>query len=151
MSKDQVNQVLKNHENEFDFSNYPKDHPNYSAKNKKVIGKMKDELGGVQMKEFIGLRSKMYSCQVYDGKTIKKAKGIKKNIVKKEIIHENYLQCLKEQRVFSHKQCNIESHTHTLYSTERRKISLCPFDDKRYILDNGFDTLPYGHYSLEKR
>ena len=103
MSKDQVNQVLKNHENEFDFSNYPKDHPNYSAKNKKVIGKMKDELGGVQMKEFIGLRSKMYSCQIYDGKTIKKAKGIKKNIVKKEIIHENYLQCLKEQRVFSHK------------------------------------------------
>ncbi len=25
----------------FDFSNYPRDHPNYSAANKKVIGKMK--------------------------------------------------------------------------------------------------------------
>ena len=31
----------------FDFSGYPKDHPCYSSENKKVIGKMKDELNGL--------------------------------------------------------------------------------------------------------
>ena len=40
----------------FDFSNYPSDHPCYSITNNKVPGKMKDELGGNIMLEFVGLR-----------------------------------------------------------------------------------------------
>ena len=31
--------------------------------NKKVIGKMKDEYGGVTIDEFVGLKSKMYSIK----------------------------------------------------------------------------------------
>ncbi len=151
MSKDQVDKVLKDHEDGFDFSNYDKEHQNYSTRNKKVIGKMKDELGGVGMKEFVGLRSKMYSCQINDGNTIKKAKGIKKYVVKKQMKHEDYVKCLMEMRADAHIQRNIESHCHTIYTTERKKTSLNPFDDKRYILDDGFNTLPYGHYSLERR
>jgi len=42
-------------------SDYPKDHPLYSDKNKKVIGKFKDELNSIKMLEYIELRSKMYS------------------------------------------------------------------------------------------
>ena len=147
MSQDQVTRVLKDHEDGFDFSNYPKDHPNYSVTNKKVIRKMKDELGGGKIKEFVGLRSKLYSLRTDDEHTIKRAKGIKKNVVQKKINHEDYLKCLKEQQEYLHPQCNIESHNHTIYTTERVKKSLSPFDDKRYILDNGFNTLPYGHYS----
>ena len=45
----------------FDFSGYKKDHPLYDTTNKKVIGKMKDELNGAFLKEFVGLRAKMYS------------------------------------------------------------------------------------------
>ena len=45
----------------FDFSNYPKDSTFFDEINKKVIGKMKDELGGVIVDEFAGLKSKMYS------------------------------------------------------------------------------------------
>jgi hypothetical protein len=45
----------------WDNSDYPKDSPYYSAHNKKVIGKFKDEAEGVPIKEFVGLRSKMYS------------------------------------------------------------------------------------------
>eukprot|EP00794_Sanderia_malayensis_P014470 gene14470-biopygen11584 len=149
MSQDQVNRVLKDHEDGFDFSNYDKEHPNYSVRNKKVIGKMKDELGGGKMIEFVGLRSKMYSLRIDDGQTIKRAKGINKNVAKKQIKHEDYLDCLKEQQTYSHRQRNIESHNHTIYTTERTKKSLSSLDNKRYILDNGFNTLPYGHYLQE--
>ena len=148
MSQDAVNKVLKEHADKFDFSNYDKEHGNYSTENKKVIGKMKDELGGIAMEEFIGLRSKMYSCKIADGSGIKKAKGIKKNVVKREIVHENYIESLKEERIFKHQQRNIESHKHVVHSTERMKISLNPFDDKRYILNDGFNTLAHGHHTL---
>ena len=109
---------------------------------------MKDELGGVAMEEFISLRSKMYGCKIKDGVGIKKAKGIKKNVVKREIVHENYIESLKEERIFRHQQRNIESHRHVVHSTERMKISLNPFDDKRYILSDGFNTLAHGHHTL---
>ena len=44
----------------FDFSNYSKDSKFFDDVNKKVIGKMKDEYGGVITDEFVGLNSKMY-------------------------------------------------------------------------------------------
>ena len=44
----------------FDFSNYSKF---FNETNKKVIGKMKDEFGGVILTEFVGLKSKMYSIK----------------------------------------------------------------------------------------
>ena len=47
----------------FDFSNYSKDSKFFDESNKKVIGKMKDEYGGVIIDEFIGLKSKMYSIK----------------------------------------------------------------------------------------
>ena len=62
----------------FDFSNYPKDSRFYGPVDKKVIGKMKDEVMGNIIGELVGLKSKMYSL---DDKEIKKAKGVNKNIV----------------------------------------------------------------------
>ena len=56
-----------------DFSDYPKDHPNYDASNKKVTGKFKDELNGKIIEEFIGLKPKMYSYRVVE-KEFKKSK-----------------------------------------------------------------------------
>ena len=47
----------------FDFSNYSKDSKFFDETNKKVIGKMKDEFGGVIVLEFIRLKSKMYSMK----------------------------------------------------------------------------------------
>jgi hypothetical protein len=87
----------------FDFSNYPKDHPLYSTKNKGVLGKFKDELGGRIMTEFIALRSKMYSfTYVHDGKDIdteeeldeksKRGKGIQNDQLQHTVTHENILK-----------------------------------------------------------
>ena len=48
-------------ERRFDISNYEVDSPSSISKNEKIWGMLKDELGGVIGKEFIGLRPKMYS------------------------------------------------------------------------------------------
>ena len=58
----------------FDFSNYSKDSKFFNETNKKVIGKMKDEFGGVIVIEFVGLKSKMYSMKKIDGKESNTAK-----------------------------------------------------------------------------
>ena len=53
----------------FDTSNFPKDHPSgIEGKNKKVPGMMKDEAGGKINKKFVGLRAKLYSFKMHDGK-----------------------------------------------------------------------------------
>ena len=46
----------------FNFSNYSKDSKFFDGANK-VIGKIKDEFGGVIVVEFVGLKSKMYSIK----------------------------------------------------------------------------------------
>ena len=64
--------------NMFDNGDFPKDSPYHDAKNKKVIGKFKDEAAGVPIVESEGLRSKMYSYVKDNGKNEKTAKGVKK-------------------------------------------------------------------------
>ena len=78
-------------ETRFDTSGYPNDgsRPLPFGKNKKVIGLMKDELGGEIMKEFVSLRLKMYSYKVGNSEP-KKCKGIKKCVVKRRISFDDY-------------------------------------------------------------
>ena len=76
--KDIANDV----ENRFDTSNYECDRSLPTGKNKKVIGLMKDELGGRVITEFVALRSKTYSYLTDDCKEDKKAKGTKKCVIK---------------------------------------------------------------------
>jgi hypothetical protein len=95
----------------FDFSGYSKDHPCYSAQNKKVIGKMKDELNGIPMKEFVGLRAKMYSLE-YGDKTMTKAKGVKKYVIEKHIKHSDYRDCLFQCKEYLHRMNSIRSEKH---------------------------------------
>ena len=54
--------VAEDVEKRFDTSNFEIDGPLPLGKNKKVIGLMKDELGGQTIKEFVGLRAKIYGC-----------------------------------------------------------------------------------------
>ena len=72
-----------NVEKRFDTSNYEVDKPLPSTKNKKVIGLMKDELGGKIMIEFAALRPKTYSYLMDDDSEAKKASGTKKCVIKK--------------------------------------------------------------------
>ena len=80
----------------FDTSNYPKNHESgiLTGKNKKVIGMMKDECGGKQITEWVGLRAKLYSYLMNEDKETKKCKGIKKSVIKKEITYQDCKDCL---------------------------------------------------------
>ena len=64
-----------------DTSNYEVNRPLPTGKNEKVIGLMKDELGGKVMTEFVALIPKTYSYLMDDGNSDKKAKGTKKKFV----------------------------------------------------------------------
>ena len=132
----------------FDNSDYPPNSEFYFTENKKVIGKFKDETAGVPIREFIGLKSKMYSISLDNEKFSKKAKGVKKNVVRKGISHGDYIDVLSESKVMHHRMKTFRSDCHQISSYEINKISLSPFDDKRYILSDGISSYAYGHLNI---
>ena len=77
-------------EKRFDTTNYEVDRPSSTGKNKKVIGLMKDELGGKIITEFVTLRPKTYSYLTDDCKEDKKAKRTKKCVIKRMIKFNDY-------------------------------------------------------------
>nr|DAC81386.1 TPA_asm: PolB [Parasteatoda house spider adintovirus] len=131
----------------YDTSDYPKHHFLHSEVNKKVLGKMKDELNGVVVVEFVGLRSKLYSILSEDGEK-KAAKGVVKSVRNKKLKHSSYIKCLFENSRVREKMKTIISKNHQLYSVTTNKLALCPLDDKRYILENGCDTFAHGHFRI---
>ena len=208
---------IKENENFYDTSNYPKEHPLHSTVNKKVLGKMKDECEGIPISEYVGLRSKMYSvmqegkseqriekikkdfpeteikecscegkkvqaimakgaelvkkimakdaesvkktdhpkarvsqcCNMIkvDETNVRKAKGVKKNVVKKQIKHEQYKTALFKKEQMWHGMNILRSEGHEIYGMHVNKISLSPFDSKRWIADDGVNTKAYGYNS----
>ena len=133
----------------FDTSNFDKNHPSgIQGKNKKVPGMMKDEAGGKIIEEFVGLRSKLYSYKMFEGKEEKKCKGIKKVVVKKQISFEDYKECLLSKQPQMRKMNVIRSHQHEIFSETVNKIALAADDDKRIILDDGISTLAFGNKNL---
>ena len=86
-------------EKRFDTSNYEVNRPLSTGKNKKVIGLMKDELGGKSITEFIALRSKTYSYLTDDCKEDKKAKGTKNCVIKRMIKFNDKKNCLLKDEV----------------------------------------------------
>ena len=135
----------------FDNSDYPEGSLYFDKTNKKVIGKFKDEAAGVPICEFVGLRSKMYSYIKDNEKGGKTAKGIKKNVIKNNITHENYRDTLFNNKQVHHKMKTIRSENHQLGSYEINKVSLSCFDDKRYIHDDGITSYAYGHFKISDK
>ena len=136
----------------FDTSEYPENHPSGipTGVNKKVLGMFKDEAAGKIIKEFVGLRSKLYSYKMDEGKENKKCKGVKKQVVEESITHEDYKTCLLTGKETLRKQNILRSYDHEVYTEEVNKIALSAEDDKRYILSDGMDTLAWGHYKIKE-
>ena len=141
--------ISKDIETKFDTSDYPPNHPSgiETGVNKKVIGMFKDEVAGRQITHFVGLRSKIYSFKVEDTSkasepgVTKKCKGIKKNVVKKSITFEDYVQCLFSGEKQMRSMKIIESENHDIYSKEVNKIALSNDDDKRILIEDKVKTV----------
>ena len=94
-TEDFFEDISKDVDDYFDTSNFPKDHPSgIQGKNKRVLGLMKDEAGGKIIVVFVGLRAKLYSYKMFEGKEEKKCKGIKKSVIKNKISLQDYKECL---------------------------------------------------------
>ena len=132
----------------YDFSDYPKDHQCYSEVNKNIIGKFKDEMAGVRICEFVGLKAKMYSILNEKDVELKRAKGVRKYVIKRVINHDDYRVCLEMNARIMCIMNSIQSEKHKLYSVQQNKTSLTAYDDKRYINNDGISSVPYGHYSI---
>ena len=112
--------------------------------NKKVIGLMKDELGGTIMTEFVALRPKLYSYRVLDGVENKTCKGIKKCIVKKTLMFKDYKNCLFNSDTTYRSQLMFRSIKHEVHMIEVNKVAFNRDDDKL------ISTLACRHKSLSQ-
>ena len=132
-------------ENRFDTSNFEVNRPLPTGKNNKVIGLMKDKLGGNIIMEFVTLRPKTYSFLTDDGKEDKKATGTKKCIIKKLIKFNDYKKCLLDNEVILKSQQRFISKKHDVYTENINKIALSNNDDKRIVSSNKISSYPYGY------
>ena len=148
-TEDFYKDISEDVEARFDTSGYKPSRPLSIGKNKKVIGLMKDKLGGKIMKEFISLRPKMYSYRVGEDEP-KKCKGIKKCVVKKTISFEDYKRCLFEETMIHRSEMMFRSKKHKVRTLEVNKLALSREDDKRVSID-GIASLAMGHYRLQDK
>ena len=141
---------MNNEKPTFDFSEYPKNHPNYDISKKGVPGLFKDECKSAAIKEFVGICPKMYSFITSEGKNTKKAKGVKRSVVSKILHHDMYKDALLNRKVYRSTQVTLRSKKHKIGVYRQTKTSLCPLDTKRYILEDGIETLSYGHCKINE-
>ena len=144
-TEDFYNDVSNDVEKRFDTSNDEVDRPLPTGKNKKVIGLMKDELGGRIITEFVALRPKTYSYLTDDFKEDKKAKGTKKCVIKKMIKFDEFKKCLLNGEVELKSQQRFKSKGHDVYTENVNKIALSSNDDKRLIAPDKITSYPYGY------
>ena len=107
------------------------------------MGKMKIETGAKVITEFVGLRPKMYSYVTDDGAEKLTAKGIARH-ASRGMSHNQYLKQLQLPSPDYVHNRRIEARLHRIYTLEQRKRGLCGADDKRFLLEDGVNTLAFG-------
>ena len=143
-SDDFYEDISEDIEDKFDTSDYPTDHKSgiLTGVNKKVIGMFKDEVAGQQITHFVGLRPKLYSFKIENNREdVRKCKGIKKNVVKKSLSFQQYVQCLFSGEKQMKSMKIIRSENHDIYSKEIKKVALSADDNKRIVMDDKINTL----------
>ena len=147
-TEDFYRDIAKDVEKRFDTSGYSKDEnrPLPIGKNKKVIGLMKDELGGKIMTEFVALRAKMYAYRKIDKEVEEKhCKGTKKCVVSEGLTFDDYKTCLFDGETTYRGQTLFENKEHEVYTVNKHKKALKRDDDKRLVQVDGITTLARGY------
>ena len=149
-TEDFYEDIANDVEARFDTSGYSKTdfRPLPIGLNEKVIGLMKDELGGKIMTEFVTLRPKLYSYIKLDGSKDKKCKGIKKCVVKKTLTFEDYKTCLFSNSTEYRSQLMFRLAKHEVHTIKVNKVALNRDDDKRISRKDGISTFARGQKDL---
>ena len=74
----------------------------------------------------------------------KKARGANKNVTKKTLSFDGYLDCLFNNKVVKCIQHRIRSTPVSVDTVEINKVALKNYDNKRLRSFNGITTFPYG-------
>ena len=127
----------------FDLSKQPKDGKYFWNDDKKVPGKIKGEYGRKSVLKFLGLKSKMYS--ILDESNNEKSTSKDHNAF---VEFQEFDDTLFKKTILRHTVRGIKPKNNNLGTYKTNKISLSCFDDKRYILKIGFNTLAYGHKDI---
>ena len=138
----------------FDTSNdhkdmvLPEEYTKNANVNKKVIGKMKNELNKGHMSKFSALSPKVYAYkQVNVDKTLsedKKARATSKTVTKKTLSFDHYKKCLFDKEIVKCIQYRIKSTPSSVDTVQINKIALKNSDNKRLRSFDGITTFPYG-------
>ena len=143
-TEDFYKDIANDFEKRFGTSNYEVNRTLPTGKNKKVIGLMKDQLGGKIMTEFVALRPKTYSYLTDDCEKDKNAKGTKKCVIKRILKFSDYKDCLLNNEIILKLQQRFKSEIHDVYTEEINKIALSSNDDKRLQTFDSIISYPYG-------
>ena len=102
---------------------------------------------------FVGLSSKLYAYLIEilykkygklkepEEEEIRKAKGVKKNVIKKSLTFEDYKKCLFSEEKVMREMNMFKTQNHDIYSMTVNKVALSANDDKRIICPNKINTL----------
>ena len=132
-----------------DFSNFRKDHFLYSDKNRKALLFFKDENPNDYIKEFIGLRSKLYAIKTVKHESNIKCKGYSRNFRDTYLSFENYKLCHNSLNIYRFPLLSIRGFDHQLYTVFQNKIVLNNFDSKMYLCNCNVHTYFYGSSILK--
>ena len=159
-TEDFYRDIANDVEKRFDTSGYSKDdnRPLPIGENKKVIGLMKDELGGKIMTEFVALRAKMYAYRKIDRLVAqhehfvacdeKRCKGTKKCVVSEGLTFDDYKACLSDGETIYREQMLFENKKHEVYTVNKYKIALNRDDKKRLVQADRITTLARGYVAF---
>jgi hypothetical protein len=139
----------------FDTSNFSESNKfGIKSKNKMKLSCFKIETGENIVTMFIGLRAKMYCYTIeHQGRNLaktefkKREKGVPGHVTNKhqlmiwKKVLDNETQTYATYNMIKSEKLNV-------YTIEQTKVALSNFDDKRYILDDGYTTLAHGHYRI---
>ena len=127
----------------FDTSNYDQNDKRLLPirVNKKVLGKFKYELNGKIMTEFCAPWAETYAFRCDNDEEIKKPKGTKECVIKKNLIFDNFEE---SGLVIIRSQLRFKSDHHKMYTDEVNKIAIRSIDDKRIQTFDGITTYQYG-------
>ncbi len=163
---------LKDLHNYFDFSNFEPSHPLFNEDNLCKHGYIKDEMGGEFIYEVSALRAKLYSLifvkrayfeeneeGVLEEVEQKTANSIMQRVVRntskmkgisvdasKNFTLQDFEECRTTMESKYSDVYRIGQSKHNVFTYKEKKKSISCFDNKRYILPDGIDTLPHGHH-----